>query len=113
MSNWKLRLNRNNYIGFKNLFNQSGENETIVRNGTDFIQRPDDALRNSLLGYRSRSIYTGQLEGYHQFSDISSILFAAGGSYLRQDEPDLRRLRTSQPLCDPDAASGMPLPRPS
>ena len=110
MSNWKLRLNRNNYISFKNLFNQIGENETIVRNGTDFIQRPDDALRNYLLGYRSRSIYTGQLESYHQFSDISSILLAAGGSYLREDEPDLRRFRTYKPLSDPDAAYVMQMP---
>ncbi|MCC5942659.1 MAG: TonB-dependent receptor [Balneolaceae bacterium] len=110
MSNWKLRLNTYDYISFKNLFNQIGNNETIVRNGTDFIQRPDDDLRNYLLGYRSRSIYTGQIEGYHQFGDRSSVLWVAGGSLLREDEPDLRRFRTFRPKNDPGSNFAMQLP---
>lgn len=110
MSNWKLRLNQHNYISFKNLFNQIGENETIIRNGQDFIQRPNDALRNYLLGYRSRSIYTGQLESYHQFGEYSSILVAAGGSYLKESEPDLRRFRTFRSVSEPDAPFIMQMP---
>lgn len=94
MTNWKLRLNQNDYLSFKNLFNQIGDNETIIRDGVDFIQRPDDALRNYMYGYRSRSIYSGQFEGYHQVGGSNSVLWNVGGSLLYEDEPDLRRFRT-------------------
>ncbi len=110
MSNWKLRLNNFNYLSFKNLFNQIGDNETIIRNGTDFIQRPDDEIQNYLLGYRSRSIYTGQIEGYHQIFESGSILWVAGGSMLRENEPDLRRFRTFKPRNEPDAPFVMQMP---
>ncbi|MBK9257478.1 MAG: carboxypeptidase-like regulatory domain-containing protein [Saprospiraceae bacterium] len=94
LSNWNYRINANNRIKFKNLFNQIGENETVLRNGFDFIQRPDDNLRNYLLGYRSRSIYTGQLEGEHNLSEKNNLRWVFGGSYLNESEPDLRRFRT-------------------
>ena len=94
MSNWKYRINRNHSLTFKNLFNQIGENDTNIRNGQDFIQRPNDDLRNYLLSYRSRSIYTGQLEGTHILDGANSVRWVAGGSYLREDEPDMRRFRT-------------------
>jgi hypothetical protein len=112
MTNWKLRLNNRSYLSFKNLFNQIGEDETIIRNGMDFIQRPDDNLRNYLLGYRSRTIYTGQIEGYHEWGSefMQSILWVAGGSFLREDEPDLRRFRTFQPKQNPEAGYIMQLP---
>ncbi|MCW5922406.1 MAG: outer membrane beta-barrel protein [Saprospiraceae bacterium] len=97
LSNWKLRLNERNSISFKNLFNQIGENETILRRGFDFIQRPGDNLSNYLLGYRSRSIYTGQFEGTHELTPNRNLHWVAGGSFLRELEPDLRRFRTYQP----------------
>lgn len=103
LSNWNFRINSNHRIKFKNLFNQIGENETVLRNGKDFIQRPNDNLRNYMLGYRSRSIYTGQLEGDHTLSDKSHIRWVMGGSYLSEDEPDLRRFRTYRPV---NAAEG-------
>jgi hypothetical protein len=97
LSNWKLRLNDRNRIIFKNLFNQIGENESILRNGFDFIQRPGDDLANYLLGYRARSIYTGQLEGIHELSPSRNLRWVAGASLLRELEPDLRRFRTFLP----------------
>lgn len=110
LSNWKLRLNERSTISFKNLFNQIGENETIIRNGADFIQRPGDQLRNYLLGYRSRSIYTGQVEGVHQLSDAKHLRWVAGGSYLRELEPDLRRFRTYLPAGRTDGRYIVQLP---
>ncbi|MBK9270512.1 MAG: carboxypeptidase-like regulatory domain-containing protein [Saprospiraceae bacterium] len=98
LSNWNLKISDNHRIRFKNLFNQIGENETIIRNGKDYLQRPNDDLRNYLLGYRSRSIYTGQLEGEHRVSETAKLHWVAGGSYLRESEPDLRRFRTFRPL---------------
>lgn len=98
MSNWKWRLSDNSRISFKNLFNQIGENETILRNGFDFIQRPNQDLAYYLFGYRSRSIYTGQFEGFHNLSSKLELHWVLGGSYLRETEPDLRRFRTFRPF---------------
>lgn len=110
LSNWKWRSGDRSTITFKNLFNQIGENETILRSGFDFIQRPNDNLQNYLLGYRMRSIYTGQLEGKHDLSDVSSLRWVAGGSFLRELEPDLRRFRTFRPKDQGDQNFIMQLP---
>jgi len=110
MTNWKMRLPLNGYLSFKNLFNLIGEDETIIRNGIDYIQRPDDNLRNYLLGYRSRTIYTGQFEGYHELNDTNSLLWVVGASMLREDEPDLRRFRTYQPANNPESNYVMQMP---
>jgi hypothetical protein len=97
MSNWKLRLTDRSRITFKNLFNQIGENETILRTGFNFLQRPQDDLASYLFGYRSRLIYTGQLEGVHELSPVTKLQWVLGTSYLRENEPDLRRFRTYRP----------------
>ncbi len=95
LSVWNYRINSRHRIKFKNLFNQIGENETILRSGDDFIQRPLDDLKTYLLGYRSRSIYSGQLEGNHELSkEQEQLQWVVGGSFLRELEPDLRRFRT-------------------
>ncbi len=96
MTNWNLVLNARNRIKFSNLFNQIGENETIIRNGYDFIQRPGDELRNYLLGYKSRTIYSGQLEGIHDLDEEqkNQLSWVIGANYLGESEPDLRRFRT-------------------
>jgi hypothetical protein len=110
LSNWRLRLSDKSYITFRNLYNQIGENETILRRGFDFIQRPNDDLRNYLLGYRSRSIYTGQLEGMHDLNDRNNLRWVFGGSFLREEEPDLRRFRTYRPKDQSDGGFTMQLP---
>lgn len=110
MTNWRLRVNDRNSISFKNLFNQIGENETIIRSGVDFIQRPDDLQRNYMLGYRSRSIYTGQLQGYHEVAENASVDWVVGSSLLLEKEPDLRRFRTFRVLNNPEERFSMQLP---
>ncbi len=103
VSNWQLKFNAFNKIEFKNLFNQIGENNTIIRNGTDFQQRQTDDLRNYLLGFRSRSIYNGQIEGTHtlQKSDLT-LNWILGLNYLGESEPDLRRFRTFRSKTAPE-----------
>lgn len=96
LSNWILRLNDNNRIKFKNLFNQIGTNETILREGSNFLQRGDDIFNNYLYGFKARTIYIGQLEGDHKLSDKHEINWVAGYSNLNETEPDLRRFRTVQ-----------------
>jgi outer membrane cobalamin receptor len=94
MSNWLLRLNANNKIEFRNLFNQSGMNETIFREGKDFVQRTDGAQDYSFR-YESKSLYSGQIEGTHLFNDEKTKWnWVLGGNYLYHAEPDFRRLRT-------------------
>ena len=102
LSNWKLRLSDNSRITFKNLFNQIGENETILRTGDEYIQRPDNDLAYYLMGYRSRSIYMGQLEGTHKTSEQTELHWVAGLNYLSELEPDLRRFRTFRPRSQGD-----------
>jgi hypothetical protein len=93
MSNWTLALNSRSNIRFSNLFNQIGENETIIRDGDNFFI--DAVQNNTLLGYKSRTIYTGQLEGTHKMKENEKnvLSWVVGGSYLGELEPDLRRFR--------------------
>lgn len=109
LSNWTLALKKGK-ISFKNLLSQIGENETIVRTGEDFIQRPDQTLKNYLYGFRSRTIYTGQLEGLHELNEKNELRWVAGSSILREDEPDLRRFRTFRENNSPDERFTMILP---
>lgn len=96
MHNWNIELNEKNRIEFKNLFVQLGENETTIRSGTDFIQRPGDDLKNYAYHYLSRGIYSGQLEGIHEFgtNGQSKLTWMAGTNMINRNEPDYRRFRT-------------------
>jgi hypothetical protein len=96
MSNWALTFNARNKIKFSNLFNQIGENETNLRQGEDFIQTLG-YRRHYALSYRSRSIYTGQLDGSHQISDRRNLKWVLGGNFLLENEPDFKRFRTYAP----------------
>lgn len=95
MSNWAFTLSNRSKIKFSNLFNQIGENETIIRNGENYFQRPGEDQQNYLLGYKSRTIYSGQLEGDHKMGvgEKNKLNWVFGGSYLGELEPDLRRFR--------------------
>jgi len=95
MSNFTFTINNRNTIRFSNLFNQIGETETNLRQGEDFIQTLG-WRRHYLLGYRSRSIYSGQFEGIHNIGD-NKLRWVLGGSFLYENEPDLRRFRTYAP----------------
>jgi hypothetical protein len=95
LNNWNLNLNAFNKISFKNLFNQIGENTTVLRNGEDFIQQAGYQRKNYLYEFRSRSIYSGQMEGTHIFpSNSSRMNWILGFNYLSENQPDLRRFRT-------------------
>lgn len=110
MSNWSLEIDKNNKVRFSNFFTQIGDNQTIIRSGSDFIQRPGDDLKNYLLGYRARTIYSGQLEGLHSLASNQQLNWVIGGSYLGESQPDLRRFRTYRPGESDDATFLMQLP---
>ncbi len=97
LSNWSLLLNENNRIEFKNLFNQIGENTSVVRTGQDFIQFRDHQRKNYMYQYRARTVYSGQLEGKHDhkaWNKPAHLNWVLGLNYLGEDQPDLRRFRT-------------------
>ena len=93
VSNWSARINNNNKIEFRNLFNQLGSNEVLYREGTDFTNG-DQQQRNYALRYESRTIYSGQFQGTHDVSDNSTLTWTSGYNYTNRNEPDYRRLRT-------------------
>lgn len=97
ISNWSLFLNERNRIELKNLFNQIGENTSVMRTGEDFIQFRDHERRNYMFQYRARTVYSGQLEGKHDhtaFNKPAHLNWVLGLNYLGEDQPDLRRFRT-------------------
>jgi outer membrane cobalamin receptor len=120
LSNWLLRLNKDNTIAFRNLFNQTGINETILRRGRDFIQRPEGA-QDYAFRYESKTIYTGQLEGNHFWNNEQTKLnWILGGNFMGHQEPDFRRFRTvfrnegaegNYVILDPPASSPQDLGR--
>lgn len=98
VSNWQLKLNAFNKIDFRNLFNQIGENTTVIREGMEYQQFANRPRKNYMLGYRARTIYNGQAEGSHSFvASKSSLNWVVGYNYLSELEPDLRRFRTVNP----------------
>lgn len=94
LSNWSLRINDNNKITFKNLYNQIGDSFSTLRTGFDFDQRAGEDLRNYEFGYSGRRIYTGQFNGTHNFSNNRNIQWVLGGNLINDILPDLRRFRT-------------------
>ncbi|GGD19307.1 TonB-dependent receptor [Flavobacterium orientale] len=107
LSNWSLRLNPNNKITFKNLYNQIGENFTTLRTGFDFDQRPGQVLNNYEFGYSGRKILTSQLNGDHKLSEKSSVHWVFGGNLINDILPDLRRFRTFRDIDSPNDSFAM------
>ncbi len=94
ISNWTA-LFGNSKIEFKNLANLLGEDQTILRNGSDFFLGTDRVYSNYSYHYQSRFIYSSQLQGTHTTADKSLTLDWVGGyNMVTRDEPDFRRFRT-------------------
>jgi TonB-dependent receptor len=102
LSNWMFKTAESKFT-FKNLFNQIGENETTIREGINYNQQANNKLKNYLYGYKSRSIYMGQLNGDHKLNGTHHIDWVIGYNYIEENEPDLRRFRTFQDVNTPDA----------
>jgi TonB-dependent receptor len=100
MHNWEFKLNDKHRIEFKNFFVQLGENRTIVREGNDFIQQPNFDRKNYSLYYLDRSIYSGQLQGFHQVSLKSKLNWVVGANIINKQEPDFKRFRTNRDISD-------------
>jgi TonB-dependent receptor len=98
VQNFWLRLSGRSTLEFKNLFNQLGNSETVVRAGQDITQSSND-VRGFSERFESRSIYSGQLIGNHELAnDKTTINWVGGFSSTYRTEPDWRRARYIRPI---------------
>jgi TonB-dependent receptor len=98
VQNFWLRLSGRSTLEFKNLFNQLGNAETVVRAGQDITQSSND-VRGFSERFESRSIYSGQLIGNHELAnDKTTINWVGGFSSTYRTEPDWRRARYIRPI---------------
>jgi outer membrane receptor protein involved in Fe transport len=88
--NWAFKLNENNSIEFKNLFNQINNSQYISRKGFDYSANQDRVLGGFSDVYRG--LYSGQLLGKHKLNDSkTNVNWVLNSSYSYRDLPNSRR----------------------
>lgn len=100
MHNWEFKVSDKTRFEFKNFFVQLGENRTLVREGNDFIQQPNFDRVNYAAYYLDRSIYSGQLQGFHKLGSRSQVNWVIGVNLINKQEPDFRRFRTNRDISE-------------
>ncbi|MCK9282143.1 MAG: TonB-dependent receptor [Melioribacteraceae bacterium] len=99
--NMSFKLDKNNKISFKNIYNQNADDETAVYQGA-YYSGPD--YRDvTALRYVERSLYSTQFIGEHNFTLLSGIKMDWNLNYgtSTRNEPDARRYVYSRPYEDP------------
>lgn len=89
--NLSLKLGLNHKFSFKNVYNQSADDETTVYEG---FYRYSGQIRNvTSLRYISRSLQSSQLIGEHHFALMNGLKFDWNVNYSKskRDEPDAKR----------------------
>jgi len=90
--NWAFKFNPQHIIEFKNLYNQSSNDQFVNRTGTGI----STGQLNGNFDKVYRGIYSGQLLGTHDlFNDKTKIEWVAGYNSSNRDQPDYRRYRTN------------------
>jgi TonB-dependent receptor len=90
LHNWAFRLNDNNTIEFKNLFNQLSNGQFVNRTGFDSGNKWN--IRSFDQVYRG--IYSGQLVGKHTLvKDKTTLDWVIGYNNSYRDQPDYKRFR--------------------
>ncbi len=90
LHNWAFRLNDNNTIELKNLFNQMSNGQFVNRSGFDTGNNWN--IRSFDQVYRG--IYSGQLVGKHTLvKDKTNIDWVIGYNTSFRDQPDYKRFR--------------------
>ncbi|MEO7990802.1 MAG: TonB-dependent receptor [Chryseolinea sp.] len=98
--NWAFQLNPNHTIEFKNLYNQSSQDQYINRTGVG-----DASIGRNGEGFDKyyRGIYSGQLLGtHHLFNKSTTVEWMMSYNNSYRDQPDYKRYITNQ------GASGNP-----
>lgn len=90
--NWAFRLDDNNTIEFKNLYNQINNSTYIERSGTNI--QDGYTARFGAFQEVFRGVYSGQLLGKHKlFEGRTNVNWVLNYSTSYRDLPDLRRYR--------------------
>lgn len=97
--NWSFST-RHHRIEIKNLFNQLGMNQVVLREGKEIVE--SFQYRNEYsFRYVQRSIYNVQLNAQHDIGANGKLDYSFGFSKAWRNEPDWRRIRYTRPLDDP------------
>jgi len=96
--NLAFALDKNNTFSFKNVYNQSSDDQVITSTGTNFAQGRDKLLYGGW--FVQRTLATSQLIGEHTVTGLSNMLinWRLGYSRSLRDEPDFRRLSYSRSM---------------
>jgi len=93
--NWLLVFGNNQRIEFRNFFNQISDKTTVLREGRDFYGGSYKVA--SELGFQSRSIYSGQVNGVFNFNNnLINLNWTLGYGYTNKLQPDTRRIEKSR-----------------
>ena len=94
MQNFMVVFNPSNKLEFKNLFSQTGRNQSTVRTGTD---EGANVLYYGF-GYQSKTLLSSQLEyGYVDKNNKNNYTISLGYSLNNRNDPDLRRITYQYP----------------
>jgi len=101
LENFAIKFNSNHRIELKNLLNQTGIQQTVVRN-SNLMDGPNE--RSYQYSYQSKTTYTGQLTGNHKWNNDKLIYdWTLGYSQIYRNDPDLRRIRYVKDRTAPDS----------
>lgn len=93
LSNWSFGINPHFKLSFNNLFNQIGFTSTTLREGIEYYS--SQQIRSYEYAFMSRTTYSGQLTGDHDFTKaLSHLRWTLGYSFSQRDEPNEKRLTT-------------------
>ena len=88
-------------VEFKNLYNQSGTEQTVFRNGQ---LKDASSERSYLYSYQDKKTYTGQFTGKYTAKEEKLVYdWSAGYSTITRNDPDLRRIRYTKSQDAPDS----------
>lgn len=88
--------NDKNRFEFRNIFNQLGQDRYTFRLGTDYTSGREKKQEKQEYLYSSRTTYTGQFAGNHEFSTINNLDWNIGFSYANKNQPDRRIINRAE-----------------
>jgi outer membrane receptor protein involved in Fe transport len=102
MLNLSYKFGLTNKLSLKNLYNQNADDESIVYKGD--YRYADQYREITSLRFVSRSLFSSQLIGEHQFDFVNGLNLDWTFSYSRSDrnEPDARRYVYSRSIEEPN-----------
>ncbi|MCK7524387.1 MAG: hypothetical protein MZV64_45530 [Ignavibacteriales bacterium] len=101
--NVSYKFSGTNKISFKNIYNQNADDEVTLYEG--LYRGADQYRQNTTFRYVSRSLFSTQLIGEHNFNIFNSLGFDWHLNYAnsKRNEPDARRYIYSRQIDDPEA----------